>query len=118
MIEVVSWPPVLSPPWSVEKVTFGGRGHEVLQGVAWNLPASLLAAQGGRLTESLAVSVMPTPRQPQAGQPASGPAVTPMAAKAHAGIYPKDAEAIWVPGPDARTFIELMIAPELPGTAR
>jgi hypothetical protein len=37
---------------------------------------------------------------------------------AHAGIYPKDTEAIWVPGPDARTFIELMIAPELPGTAR
>ena len=98
MIEVVSWPPVLSPPWSVEKVTFGGRGHEVLQGVAWNLPASLLAAQGGRLTESLAVSVMPTPRQPQAGQPASGPAVTPMAAKAHAGITRRTPRRSGCPG--------------------
>ena len=101
----------------MEKVTSGGHGHEVLQGVAWNLPASLLAAQGGRLTGSLAVSVMPAPRQAPAGRPASGPAVTPMAARAHAGIYPKDTEAIWVPGPDARTFIELMISPELPGTA-
>jgi hypothetical protein len=117
-LQAASVPQSKEFPWSVEKVTFGGDGHEVLQGVAWNLPASLLAAQGGRLTGSLAVSVMPTPRQAQAGQPASGPAVTPRAARAHAGIYPKDTEAIWVPGPDARTFIELMIAPELPGTAR
>jgi hypothetical protein len=115
-LQVGSVPQSKEFPWSVEKVTSGGNGHDVLQGVLWDLPASLLEAQGGRLTGSLAVSVMPTPSQSQ-GQAGSTLAVRPMAAKAHAGIYPKDGAPIWVPGPDAQSFIELMIAPALPPTA-
>ena len=44
MIEVVSWPPALSQ-WVPAEQPY--------------LPASLLAVQGGRLTGSLAVSVIP-----------------------------------------------------------
>jgi hypothetical protein len=115
-LQVGSVPQTKEFPWSVEKVTSGGNGHDVLQGVLWDLPASLLKAQGGRLTGSLAVSVMPAPSQAQ-GQAGRTPVITPMAARAHAGIYPKDGDPIWVPGPDAQGFIELMIAPQLPPSA-
>jgi hypothetical protein len=105
-------------PWSVEKVTFGGNNEAVMQGVAWNLPASLLESQGGRLTGSLAVSVMPATRQAPGGAAGGAPVIERLPAKAHAGIYPKSGEAIWVPGPDARGFIELLVSPQLPQGAR
>jgi hypothetical protein len=103
-------------PWSVEKVTFGGNGEQVMQGVAWNLPASLLHAQGGRLTGSLAVSLMPATRQ-QPGNPGREtppPGTAPV--KAHAGVYLKNGTAIWLPGPDARSFIDLLLTPQMPST--
>ena len=105
MIEVVSWPPVPSQ-W----VPAGQPYYFELYGETrrFSIPRwPRLSRRGRRRTASSG----PDKR-------ASGPAVTPMAAKPHPGIYPKDTEAIWVPGPDARTFIELMISSELPGTAR
>ena len=105
MIEVVSWPPVPSQ-W----VPAGQPYYFELYGETSPVLDTALA-------EVIPAGAAPH-REQWAGQPASGPAVTPMAAKPHAGIYPKDTEAIWVPGPDARTFIELMISSELPGTAR
>lgn len=111
-LQLSSVPQTKEFPWSVEKVTFGGNGHEVMQGVAWNLPNSLLMAQGGRLTGSLAVSVIPA--REQAPDQTDESAVAVGAAKVHAGIYPKDGEEIWLPGPDARSFIELSITPKMP----
>lgn len=102
-------------PWSVEKVTFGGNGEDVMQGVAWNLPASLLRAQGGRMTGSLAVSIMPATKQVGDGADRVAPATTGAPAKAHAGVYPRHGGAIWLPGPDARRFIDLLITPQMPG---
>lgn len=114
-LQIASVPQSKDFPWSVEKVTFGGDGEDVMQGVAWNLPASLLHAQGGRLTGSLAVSIMPAARQAPDSSQRSGPATAPAAARAHAGVYLKDGTAIWLPGPDARGFIELFITPRMPG---
>ena len=114
-LQVGSVPQSKDFPWTVDKVTFGGNGEAVMQGVAWNLPASLLQAQGGRLTGSLAVSVFPAIRQ---SATAGGSAVVPGPAKAHAGIYPKDGKPIWIPGPDARSFVELSIGPKMPADAR
>lgn len=115
-LQIGSVPQSKEFPWSVEKVTFGGDGHDVMQGVAWNLPASLLRAQGGRLTGSLAVSVMPVSRQAADGVPAGAPVIGRLPAKAHAGVFPQDGDAIWLPGPDARGFVELQIEPVLPQT--
>ena len=82
--------------------------------MAWNLPASLLRAQGGRLTGSLAVSVMPVSRQRADGGTAAAPVIARLPAKAHAGVFPQDGNAIWLPGPDARGFAELQIEPVMP----
>ena len=112
--EIGSVPQSKEFPWSVEKVTFGGNGHDVMQGVAWNLPASLLRAQGGRLTGSLAVSVMPVSRQQAGAGTAVAPAVARLPAKAHAGVFLQEGDAIWLPGPDARGFVELQIEPVMP----
>jgi hypothetical protein len=113
-LQIGSVPQSKEFPWTVEKVTCGGHGEEVMQGVAWNLPASLLLSQGGRLTGSLAVSLMPAARQASAAPSASEPAIGPASAKAHAGVYPKNGDAIWLPGPDAQGFIELLLTPVLP----
>jgi hypothetical protein len=114
-MQVGSVPQSREFPWSVEKVTFGGDGGDVMQGVVWNLPASLLRAQGGRMTGSLAVSIMPAARQARDGSDHTAPATAGAAAKAHAGVYPRSGDAIWLPGPDARTFIDLLITPQIPG---
>lgn len=96
-------------PWSVEKVTFGGNGEEVMQGVVWNLPRSLLSAQGGRLTGSLAVSVVPA--REQVPRQTESPVVAPGLLKAHAGVFPENDKEIWLPGDDARHFIDLQLTP-------
>jgi hypothetical protein len=114
-LQVSSVPQSKEFPWSVEKVTFGGNGHEVMQGVLWNLPRSLLAAQGGRLTGSLAVSVIPACQQAADGTAQS--AIAPGTVKAHAGVYAEDGREVWIPGPDARSFAELRISPQLPPAA-
>lgn len=47
--------------WYMEKVTFGAAaGHGVMQGVVWAIPKEMFERLGGRLTGSLAVSVVPT----------------------------------------------------------
>jgi hypothetical protein len=112
-LQVGSVPQSKDFPWSVEKVTYGGNGEDVMQGVAWSLPASLLHAQGGRLTGSLAVSVMPAARQ-VTGSGGDAPAPEPAPIKAHAGVYLKNGTEIWLPGRDARTFIDLLVTPQMP----
>jgi hypothetical protein len=111
-LQISSVPQSKEFPWSVEKVTAGGNGHEVMQGVLWNLPRSLLAAQGGRLTGSLAVSVIAASEQTP-GQSAE-PAIKAGWARIHAVIYAEDHPDKWIPGPDARTFAELSITPRTP----
>ena len=111
-----SVPPSKDFPWSVEKVTHGGNGREVMQGVVWNLPKSLLEAQGGRLTGSLAVSVIPAREQAEEQrddqeQP-DGQVVKAGPAQAHAEVYPKDGETIFLPGPEGWKFIQLLITPK------
>lgn len=110
-LQVGSVPQSKEFPWSVEKVTSGGHGEAVMQGVAWNLPSSLLRAQGGRMTGSLAVSIMPAPRQESGGPDGIVSTAVAAPAKAHAGVYPKSGNAFWLPGPDARGFIDLLITP-------
>ncbi len=99
-------------PWNVEKVTNGGHGREVLQGVVWNLPNSLMVAQGGRMTGSLAVSVIPACDQGQdpTGQEAKEGGMM----QAHAEVYPKDRDKILIPGPNGWDFIQLKITPVAP----
>ena len=118
-LQPASVPQTQAYPWSVEKVTNGGKGHPVMQGVVWNLPGSLMRDQGGRITGSLAVTAYPAPQQGSviAGQPTTAgqpAAIIPLPAKAHAVVYPKAGDPIWIPGPTAVTFIELQIAPKMP----
>ena len=116
-----SMPQDKSYPWSVEKVTEGGGGVPVMQGVVWNLPRSLMRDQGGRVTGSLAVTVYPAPQQAvgKVAEPGSGteqPTVSEqLPAKAHAVVYPNKGAPIWVPGATGLNFIELQIAPRIPG---
>jgi hypothetical protein len=120
-LQVASVPQTRDYPWSVEKVTTGGRGHEIMQGVVWNLPGSLMRDQGGRVTGSLAVTLYPAPQQ-TLGQVRTSLTAPPvlmaqLPAKAHAVAYPNVGDPIWIPGQDATSFIELQISPQLSGAA-
>jgi hypothetical protein len=120
-LQIGSVPPTKDYPWSVEKVTTGGNGDDIMQGVVWNLPGSLMRDQGGRVTGSLAVTVYPAPLQLQdqvrTSAAAQAAPVAQLAAKAHAVAYPNDGDPIWVPGQDAKSFIELQIRPQWPDSS-
>jgi hypothetical protein len=93
--------------WSVGKVTFGSKKERgVMQGVMWTLPKQMFELLGGRLTGSLALSFIPSRKQP------SGTATpwTPKHAQllGHAVVYADNGEK-WIPG--SSSFVELMLAP-------
>lgn len=117
-LQLSSVPQTKDFPWTVEKVTRGGNGKEVMQGVVWNLPRSLLEAQGGRVTGSLAVSVLPAGTQ-------RGEAVATTAAasagmlRAYAQIFAEDGGITRLPDhvpaqDDNGGFAELRISPVEP----
>jgi hypothetical protein len=119
-LQACSVPQTSDYPWSVEKVTTGGRGHEIMEGLVWNLPGSLMRDQGGRVTGSLAVTLYPAPQQ--LGQVRTSLTAPPLQmaelpAKAHAVAYPNTGDPVWIPGQDATSFIELQISPKLAGTS-
>ena len=50
--------------WSAGKVAFGNKDHGgVAQGVMWTLPPSMFQELGGRLTGSLALTMIPDRKQ-------------------------------------------------------
>ncbi len=93
--------------WSVSKVTFGSR-LGVMQGVVWALPREMFAQLGGRLTGSLALSVIPAPLQQGEEVASNLPACTALPILAHAVVYTDDGE-IWAPG--QRDFVKLHVRP-------
>lgn len=114
-LQIASVPQNKEFPWTVDKVTNGGKGYEVMQGVGWNLPRSLLEAQGGRLTGSLAVSLISaraqtdepdTKYEPEAGL-----------LRAHAEIFPEGSARLWLPSSPSdqpQHYIDLKITPKVP----
>jgi len=116
-LQVSSVPQTKDFPWSVEKVTAGGNNRPVTQGVMWNLPASLLRAQGGRVTGSVAVSLLPVSQQSALpAVAASSPQCMPI--RASASIFPRNGAPFHVPSTSGRRSgnrsIELMIQPKQP----
>ena len=93
--------------WYVEKVTFGSERRGLMQGVVWALPREMFERLGGRLTGSLALSIIPT--APAARDADWAPQRLPMLA--HACVHADDAEH-WLPAKNG--FVELPIAPVPP----
>ncbi len=93
--------------WSVSKVTFGSK-LGVMQGVMWALPKEMFTQLGGRLTGSLALSLIPAPIQ-QGGQIAKDlPRFEALPILAHSVVY-TDAGEIWAPS--QRDFVKLHLHP-------
>lgn len=67
-LKVTSVPPSHGYDWSVQKVTEHPREHCLLQGVKWTIAKKLFVEFGSRLTGSIAVSLIPTKRQPSSDE--------------------------------------------------
>jgi hypothetical protein len=93
--------------WYVEKVTVPpAAGHGVMQGVVWAIPKEMFEMLGGRLTGSLALTLIPTAALGQ-----SPWQVKPLPMLAHAAVY-ADGKTSWVPAQNQ--FIELQLSPQVP----
>ena len=67
-LKISSVPAIKGFEWSAGKVAFGNKEHGgVAQGVTWTLPTSMFQELGGRLTGSLAVSLIPDRKQAEGG---------------------------------------------------
>ena len=105
-------PTVKGFEWSAGKVAFGNKDHGgVAQGVMWTLPPSMFQELGGRLTGSLALTLIPDRKQ-SIGQPSdvsSDP--QPQDLLAHAVVYSPEGhdQDHWAPAIDS--FVHLRIAP-------
>lgn len=93
--------------WSVGKVTFGSH-LGVMQGVMWSLPEQMFAQLGGRLTGSLALSVIPAPIQQEEKVATDLPECEALPILAHAVVYTDEGD-VWAPG--QRDFVKLHIHP-------
>lgn len=119
-VQINSVPQVEGFEWSVGKVsTRLPHDGSVMQGIMWTLPKKMFTALdgkdtvsplGGRLTGSVALSVIPAQVQ-QPGAAASAPAAfAPQPIRAHALVYGPQG-TITVP---EQGFVELQVAPQSP----
>jgi hypothetical protein len=114
-LKLSSVPPVKGFEWSAGKVAFGNKDHGgVAQGVMWTLPASMFRELGGRLTGSLAVSLIPDRRQAPDTVSAAIPPPEPQDLLAHAVVYSPEGHEHDHWAPDDRSFVHLRLAPRLP----
>ncbi len=109
-LQVTSVPQSGDFNWSVGKVTFGslhGAKQGVMQGVMWTLPRPMFQRLGGRLTGSLALSVLPAARKGVNSGPVAATAL------AHAVIYESGGATHWIPDepPEGRGFVEMTVTP-------
>lgn len=114
-LKLSSVPAIKGFEWSAGKVAFGKKDHGgVAQGVMWTLPPSMFQELGGRLTGSLALTMIPDRKQ-TAGQPVdAGPDPQPQDLLAHAVVYsPNDHDHDhWAPA--INSFVRLRVAPSVP----
>ncbi|MHB8657707.1 MAG: hypothetical protein ACYC91_07085 [Solirubrobacteraceae bacterium] len=115
-LKLSSVPTIKGFEWSAGKVAFGNKDHGgVAQGVMWTLPPSMFQELGGRLTGSLALTMIPDRKQ-TAGQPSdAGPDPQPQDLLAHAVVYSPEGHDHdhWAPAIDS--FVRLRIAPKVAG---
>ena len=99
--------------WYVEKVTIGSPEHGLMQGIVWALPREMFEALGGRLTGSVAVSLVATQDAPTQDALERVPyAPGEAAVLAHACVYADNGE-FWAPRAK-NEFVELPIRPTMP----
>lgn len=113
-LKLSSVPSIKGFEWSAGKVAFGNKEHGgVAQGVTWTLPASMFKELGGRLTGSLALTMIPDHKQQPGQVGADGPAPQPQDLLAHAVVYDPDGhdQDHWAPAIDS--FVHLSIAPRV-----
>ena len=113
-LKISSVPSIKGFEWSAGKVAFGNKEHGgVAQGVMWTLPPSMFQELGGRLTGSLAITLIPDRRQGEGGASTEPPDPQAQDLLAHAVVYHPDGHDhdIWAPAIDA--FVHLAIAPRI-----
>lgn len=113
-LRLSSVPSIKGFEWSAGKVAFGNKEHGgVAQGVMWTLPASMFKELGGRLTGSLALTMIPDHKQQLGQVGADGPAPQPQDLLAHAVVYDPDGhdQDHWAPA--INSFVRLSIAPRV-----
>jgi hypothetical protein len=113
-LKLSSVPAIKGFEWSAGKVAFGNKQHGgVAQGVMWTLPPSMFKELGGRLTGSLAVSLIPDHKQEpgKAAQQTAPP--EPQDLLGHAVVYSPEGHEHdhWAPG--IQDFVRLRLAPRL-----
>ena len=85
-LKLSSVPTIKGCEWSAGKVAFGNNEHGgVAQGVMWTVPPSMFEELGGRLTGSLAVTLIPDHRQGNGGVSTEPPDPQPQDLLAHEG---------------------------------
>ncbi|MGC9222166.1 MAG: hypothetical protein ACP5H2_12650, partial [Solirubrobacteraceae bacterium] len=113
-LKLSSVPTVKGFEWSAGKVAFGNKRHGgVAQGVMWTLPPSMFQELGGRLTGSLALTMIPDRKQ-SADQPSdAAPDPQPQDLLAHAVVYSPEGhdQDHWAPAVDG--FVHLRLAPRV-----
>ncbi len=93
--------------WYVERITVAATaGHGVMHGVVWAIPKDMFELLGGRLSGSLALSLVPT----ASTDPNSAwrPLTLPMLGQA---VVYADGDCRWVPAHDQ--FVELPLSPKM-----
>lgn len=100
--------------WAVAKMTtHASDAGGVAQGVAWTLPKAMFEELGGRITGSIAVSLIPAPLQ-QGEEVATGsPVLEKLPILAHSVIYAQDENGsegeYWSPAQNR--FVKLFVQP-------
>lgn len=114
-LKLSSVPSIKGFEWSAGKVAFGNKDHGgVAQGVMWTLPPSMFQELGGRLTGSLAVTMIPERKQNPGHTSSRGPDPQPQDLLAHAVVYSPDGHEHDHWAPAIGSFVHLRIAPSVP----
>lgn len=114
-VQLTSVPQTGNLAWAVGKMTTKSK-YGVMQGVAWTLPKAVFELLGGRITGTLALSVIPAPIQQQGQVATQLPEPQKLPLLAHAVVYATkqdgSEEVCWQPA--SNRFLELQVEPRFP----